>query len=148
MKITSWNINSVRLRIEMVVEFLEEQSPDVLCLQEIKCLEDNFPYKAFEKAGYAHHAVSGQAGYHGVATVSKTPLKKIEKKRFCGVEDCRHVAASLDGGIRIHNFYVPAGGDEPDRDKNDKFGHKLDFLDEMAEWDEQLWASNKIHSTW
>ncbi|MEO1252341.1 MAG: exodeoxyribonuclease III [Pseudomonadota bacterium] len=134
MKIATWNINSVRLRIDHVRRFITEESPDVLCLQEIKCLEDNFPFKALQAEGYGHIAVSGQAGYHGVAIASRHPLKKIEKRGFCGKDDSRHVAATLPGGVRIHNFYVPAGGDEPDPDANDKFAHKLDFLDEMATW--------------
>lgn len=134
MKLTTWNINSVRLRIDLVTRFLAEESPDVLCLQEIKCLEDNFPAKALREAGYVHQAVSGQSGYHGVAIVSRLPLKNIEKRSFCDKGDCRHIAATLPGNIRIHNFYVPSGGDEPDRKVNEKFGHKLDFLDEMAGW--------------
>lgn len=64
-------------------------------------------------------------------------------RRFCGKDDCRHIAASLPGGIRVHNFYVPAGGDEPDRKKNEKFGHKLDFLDEMAKWFSELGPRSK-----
>ena len=134
MKIATWNINSVRLRINSVVQFLNEESPDVLCLQEIKCRDDQFPAKAFAAAGYEHQAVSGQAGYHGVATVSRLPLKDVEKRRFCDKEDCRHVAATLPGGVRIHNFYVPSGGDEPDPKVNDKFAHKLDFMRDLAEW--------------
>lgn len=134
MKIATWNINSVRLRINLVARYLKEEAPDVLCLQEIKCLEDNFPSKAFREAGYEHLAVSGQAGYHGVAIASRLPLSKIEKREFCNKGDCRHVAASLPGGVRVHNFYVPSGGDEPDPKKNDKFAHKLAFLEELAEW--------------
>lgn len=134
MKITTWNINSVRLRIDLVTRLLKETSPDVLCLQEIKCLEDNFPAKALRAAGYEHHAISGQAGYHGVAIVSRLPLKNIEARAFCDKGDCRHIAATLPGGVRVHNFYVPAGGDEPDPSTNDKFAHKLAFLDEMAAW--------------
>jgi len=134
MKITTWNINSVRLRIDTVTAFLKREAPDVLCLQEIKCLEDNFPAKAFRAAGYEHQAVSGQSGYHGVAIVSKSPLKNVERRAFCEKGDCRHIAASVAGGVRIHNFYVPAGGDEPDVKKNPKFQHKLDFLDEMTAW--------------
>ncbi len=134
MKIATWNINSVRLRIELVERFLNEQAPDVLCLQEIKCLEGSFPAKAFRDAGYGHLAVSGQAGYHGVAIASRLPLTKIEKREFCNKGDCRHVAATLPGGVRVHNFYVPSGGDEPDPKKNDKFAHKLDFLDELRGW--------------
>ncbi len=143
MKITTWNINSVRLRIDLVTQFLKQEAPDVLCLQEIKCLEDNFPFKAFEKAGYGNLAVSGQAGYHGVAIASRLPLKKIEKREFCNKGDCRHIAASLPGGIRVHNFYVPSGGDEPDPKKNDKFAHKLEFLDEMTDWFSTLGARSK-----
>jgi len=143
MKIATWNINSVRLRIDQVTRFLQEQEPDVLCLQEIKCIDDSFPYKAFQGAGYEHLAVSGQAGYHGVAIVSRLPLKKVEKREFCNKGDSRHIAASLPGGVRVHNFYVPAGGDEPDVTKNDKFAHKLDFLDEMADWFSELGPRSK-----
>ena len=143
MKLTTWNINSVRLRFDQVVRFLKEEAPDVLCLQEIKCLEDSFPSKAFRQAGYEHLAISGQSGYHGVAIASRLPLKKIEVRRFCGKEDCRHIAASLPGGFRVHNFYVPAGGDEPDPKKNEKFAHKLSFLDEMTDWFSELGPRSK-----
>lgn len=134
MKIATWNINSVRLRIDQVLRFLREEGPDVLCLQEIKCRDDQFPAKPLAAAGYVHQAVSGQKGYHGVAIVSKLPLKDVDKRRFCGKEDCRHVAATLPGAVRLHNFYVPAGGDEPDPDANEKFAHKLDFVDEMRDF--------------
>ncbi len=138
MKVTTWNINSVRLRIDAVVRFLKEEEPDVLCLQEIKCLEDNFPFKAFKGAGYEHIAVSGQAGYHGVAIASRLPIKDVEKREFCNKGDCRHVAVTLPKGVRVHNFYVPSGGDEPDPKVNDKFAHKLDFLDDMTTWFSEL----------
>lgn len=134
MKITTWNINSVRLRIDQVTRFLKQEAPDVLCLQEIKCRDDQFPVKAFHGAGYLHLAIAGQTGYHGVAIASRTPLKGIEKRNFCGKDDARHIAASLPGGVRIDNFYVPAGGDEPDREANEKFDHKLNFMTEMAGW--------------
>ena len=135
MKIATWNINSVRLRIDGVVRFLEEQAPDVLCLQETKCRDDQFPAKAFARAGYEHLAVFGQegraSGHHGVAIVARAPLKKIERQSYCGRNDARHVAATTANGVRVHNFYVPSGGDEPDPEANEKFRHKLDFLDEM-----------------
>ncbi len=130
MKIATWNINSVRLRLDQVVRFLGEEAPDVLCLQEIKCRNDQFPAKAFAQAGYQHQAVSGQAGYHGVAILSKTPLKEIEAERFCGKDDARHIAATALS-VRVHNFYIPAGGDIPDPDENDKFAHKLQFLQDL-----------------
>ncbi|MEZ5894282.1 MAG: exodeoxyribonuclease III [Parvularculaceae bacterium] len=132
MKIATWNINSVRLRIEQVLQFLKEEKPDALCLQEIKCANDQFPAKALKAAGYVHQAVSGQPGYHGVAIVSKLPLKDEKAECLGGKDDCRHIAASLPGGVRLHNFYIPAGGDIPDPAENDKFAHKLEFLKDLA----------------
>ena len=132
MKIASWNINSVRLRIEQVIRFLKEEAPDVLCLQEIKCNNDQFPHKEIAAAGYEHHAVHGQGGYHGVATIARAPIRNIERQAYCGKDDARHVAVTVNG-VRIHNYYVPAGGDEPDPAINEKFGHKLKFLEEMRD---------------
>lgn len=136
LKLATWNINSVRLRINLVERFLAELKPDVLCLQEIKCVADAFPSKAIREAGYEHIAVHGQKGYHGVAIVSRIPFVKDHKRDFCEKGDARHICVDLDvpGGLQVHNFYVPAGGDEPDPVFNPKFAHKLDFLREMAEW--------------
>lgn len=135
--IATWNINSVRLRIRMVTRFLRLYQPDVLMLQEIKCTNDQFPRKAFVRAGYPHMAVSGQKGYHGVAILSRLPLSEVETRGFCNIDHCRHISARLDfgdGPLRIHNFYIPAGGDEPDPELNPKFRHKLDFLAELQGW--------------
>ena len=135
--ITSWNINSVRLRMPIVERFLLENAPDVLCLQEIKCQEPQFPYKAFEKLGYSHFAVHGQKGYHGVATVSRIPLKEFSRHDWQDNGEARHVGVELLGpgqGMILENVYVPAGGDEPDRTVNPKFGQKLDFLERMTRW--------------
>jgi len=134
LRLTTWNINSVRLRIDLVTRFLERVQPDVLCLQETKVPDPLFPVKPFNKLGYEHHAIAGQKGYHGVAILSRLPLENPTRKDWCGKEDARHVHATLPDGIELHNFYVPAGGDEPDPDVNDKFAHKLDFLDGMAGW--------------
>ncbi|PRX10674.1 UNVERIFIED_ORG: exodeoxyribonuclease-3 [Martelella mediterranea] len=134
LKLTTWNINSVRLRLPIVSQFLEEHAPDVLCLQEIKCLNDQFPYKPLRALGYEHIAVHGQKGYHGVAIVSRLPLGEGFSTDYCAMGDTRHIAAVIDVGgrkIRLHNFYVPAGGDEPNPDVNPKFRHKLDFMEEM-----------------
>jgi exodeoxyribonuclease-3 len=138
--LATWNINSVRLRIDLVARFLSEAAPDVLCLQETKCRDSEFPLAAFHKLGYPNVAINGQKGYHGVAIASKIPLEIIDKRSFCEKGDARHIAVALapPGArgrlIALHNFYVPAGGDEPDAAINPKFAHKLQFLDEMAEW--------------
>lgn len=133
-KLATWNINSVRLRIGIVETYLETHQPDVLCLQEIKCQNDQFPEKAFRKLGYEHFAVHGQKGYHGVATVSKHPLRETDSTDYVAMGDSRHIETQVEtgmGALRVHNFYVPAGGDEADPVKNPKFDHKLKFMDEM-----------------
>ena len=135
LRIVTWNINSVRLRLPIVLKLLEEMQPDVLCLQEIKCTNEQFPASQLADAGYPHQALNGIKAYHGVATIAREPFAAIEIKNWCGKEDGRHVMTQLADGTELHNFYVPAGGDVPDRVENDKFGHKLDFLDEMqAYW--------------
>lgn len=134
LSITTWNINSVRLRMPIVEQFLKSHSPDILCLQEIKCQNDQFPLEPFQALGYEHIILHGQKGYHGVAIASRLPLMEDYRTDYCGVGDSRHISARFQHGdkhIRIHNFYVPAGGDEPDRTVNPKFGHKLDFVEEM-----------------
>ncbi|MGA2044935.1 MAG: exodeoxyribonuclease III [Roseiarcus sp.] len=135
--IATWNINSVRLRIGLVARYLAERAPDVLCLQETKCRDAEFPLAAFHDAGYPHVAINGQKGYHGVAIASRLPIHASARHAFCGKGDSRHMHVTLGGaaaGLDIHNFYVPAGGDEPDPAINEKFAHKLAFLDEMAAW--------------
>ena len=134
LSLATWNINSVRLRMPLVTHFLETHQPDVLCLQETKVRDSEFPHSDFKKAGYEHIAINGQKGYHGVAIVSKQPLKIINKREFCAKGDARHLHVRLRDGTDIHNFYVPAGGDEPDITINEKFAHKLQFLDEMTAW--------------
>ena len=135
--VTTWNINSVRLRIDAVAKFVKSVQPDVLCLQETKCPDDRFPLKRFKRLGYAHAALNGQKGYHGVVVLSRLPFESCNMQAFCGKADCRHVSAVLGEGaglrdpVTVHNFYVPAGGDVPDPASNPKFAHKLSFLDEM-----------------
>ncbi len=137
LKVTTWNINSVRLRINLVAKFIKAYRPDVLCLQETKCPDDKFPLKRFHRLGYEHIALNGQKGYHGVAVISRVPFETFGVQSFCGKTDCRHISvtlgekARLKDPITLHNFYVPAGGDEPDPEINPKFAHKLSFLDEM-----------------
>lgn len=136
-KIATWNINSVRLRINLVTRFLREHQPDVLCLQETKVIDELFPAKAFQKLGYTHQAISGQKGYHGVAIVSRIPFARTGAQEFCGNSDKRHMGVTFENGIEVHDFYVPAGADVPDPVANPKFAHKLDFLREMARFYEK-----------
>src|SRR6266702_6093481 len=81
--VTNWNINSVRLRIDLIAKYVKAVRPDVLCLQETKCPDDKFPLKRFARLGYAHAALNGQKGYHGVAVLSRVPFESWESRSFC-----------------------------------------------------------------
>ena len=139
-KLATWNINSVRLRMPLVEHLITQFKPDVICLQETKCRDAEFPSSDFKRLGFHHLAINGQKGYHGVCIASKLPFAHIEKRGFCDMGDARHISVTFEAGtagrtpISVHNFYVPAGGDEPDPTINPKFAHKLAFLDEMAQW--------------
>lgn len=131
--LATWNINSVRLRAGLVQKLLAEEAPDVLCLQECKSPVDKIPFELFADMGYGYWAARGQKGYNGVAILSRIPLQDAGHIDWCGKGDARHVAATLENGVTIHNCYVPAGGDVADRTVNEKFGHKLDTLTEMRD---------------
>ena len=139
-RLATWNINSVRLRLDLVSRFVRAHSPDVLCLQEIKCVEGKFPELELRALGYPHIAVAGQKGYHGVATLSRLPFTLQERRDICGRGHARHLSVRLDAingqakPVVLHNIYVPAGGDLPDPALNEKFRHKLDFLEAMSAW--------------
>ena len=132
--IATWNINSVRLREPIVAKLLQEEGPDVLCLQETKSPVEKIPTEGFAALGYPHMVARGQKGYNGVMILSKLPIEDVGDKDFASLGHARHVAARLGNGVTIHNFYVPAGGDVPDREVNEKFGQKLDYLTEMRDW--------------
>ena len=134
MRIATWNINSVRLRLPLVLRLLDELRPDVLCLQETKTPDEFFPNEAFAAHGYEHTHIHGMKSYNGVAIVSRVPLTAREIRHSCSKEDCRHIAATTPDGTEIHCVYIPAGGDIPDPAINDKFAHKLRFLDELTDW--------------
>ena len=134
--VATWNINSVRLRIELVCRLLKEEQPDVLCLQETKCPQGQFPSGPLKELGYTHIAEFGQKGYHGVAIVSRIPFTEQLSHEFCKKGDSRHVSVRIatPRPTILHNFYIPSGGDEPDPEINEKFAHKLQFLDELKSW--------------
>ncbi len=138
MKIASWNINSVRARIDIVERFLTEMAPDIVCLQETKAENGSFPAKAFRDLGYDHIILNGQKMHHGVAIVSKVPLTQDRRHDWQDNGEARHIGVRLPNGVLLENVYVPAGGDIADRDVNPKFGQKLDFLGRMTAWSRTL----------
>ena len=137
-KIASWNINSVRFRIGIVERFLREAAPDMLCLQETKVIDADFPHAAFHALGYRHVMLHGQRMHHGVAIVSRLPVFADDRLDWQANREARHIGVRLENGLRIENVYVPAGGDVPDREANPKFGQKLDFVERMTRWSESL----------
>lgn len=143
MRIISWNINSIRLRIDHVLRVIDEYQPDIFAIQETKTPDDKFPFDAIKQTDLCHMHIHGMKGYNGVAILSRYPFLKTQIFDRVGQSDCRHISATisadhLDGysgkDIEIHNLYIPAGGDEPDPATNKKFQHKLDFVDEMTAW--------------
>lgn len=132
--LATWNINSVRLREGLVTKLLADEGPDVLCLQECKSPVEKIPLEGFAALGYTHVLARGQKGYNGVAILSRLPIKEAGSFDFAGLGHARHIAGTLENGVTIHNFYVPAGGDIADRDQNEKFGQKLDYLADMQKW--------------
>lgn len=131
LRLCTWNVNSVRLRAEQVARFVAEHAPDVLCLQEIKCQEAEFPRKAFEEMGLPHLRIAAQKGWHGVAIASRLPIEDAPRLEVCREGHARCVSAKV-AGVEIQNFYIPAGGDIPDREQNPKFDHKLDFFEKLT----------------
>ena len=138
LRVATWNINSLRLRMPLLKELAAALEPDVICLQETKVPDELFPKDDVVALGFPHVAYKGMKGYNGVAILSRVPLKTQDiAPDWCGKGDCRHVSVELDvrgGPIELHDFYVPAGGDIPDRAQNEKYGHKLDFIAETKNW--------------
>lgn len=132
MKIATWNINSIRLRLNLLDTLTKISNPDVICLQETKVPDEFFPLDEIKKIGYPYISFSGQKSYNGVAILSKHPIKNTFSSNFYN-EDKRHIAGIIED-IEIHNFYVPAGGDEPDVTINPKFKHKLEYIKLMQNW--------------
>jgi exodeoxyribonuclease-3 len=132
--LATWNINSVRLRADLVARLLREEGPDILCLQECKSPVEKIPASIFAALGYPHMIARGEKGYNGVAILSRLPIEEAGSLDFARLGHARHIAGRLENGVTIHNFYVPAGGDVPDRAVNDKFGQKLDYLTDMRDF--------------
>jgi exodeoxyribonuclease-3 len=137
MRIVTWNINSLRLRLGLLERLIDALDPDVICLQETKVPDDLFPDDAPARLGYPHVARRGMKSYNGVAILSRLKLSIEDAPDWCTRGDCRHLQvriAARGGAVELHDFYVPAGGDIPDPVANPKFAHKLAFVSEATNW--------------
>ena len=144
MRIATWNINSVRLRIQNVLRFVKVNDIDVMCLQETKTEDKFFPIDEFKEIGLHFCSFRGEKSYNGVAILSKIPVVKQSYLNLCDLKDTRHISVKLKNKIIIHNFYVPAGGDVPDVMLNKKFDHKIRFVKEMKEYFKKQNKKNTI----
>lgn len=128
-KIVSWNVNSIRARLALVLEWVTTVKPDIILLQELKCVDEAFPRTEFEDLGY-NIAVSGQKSYNGVAILSKTPMEDVLTQLPGDEEDtqARYIEAVI-GDIRVASIYVPNGQEVG----SDKFHYKLKFLNRLYE---------------
>jgi len=137
MKIVSWNINSLRLRLPLLERFVKESNPHIICLQETKVVDEDFPLLAAKALGYDFIEFVGEKSYNGVAILSKIPLKKKNVIDVLDYGHKRHISVAFDtkiGEVELHNFYIPAGGDIADVALNLKFDHKLKFIDWMSQY--------------
>ena len=132
MRIATWNVNSVRTRLDQVLAWLQQERPEVLCLQETKVTDELFPREAFEGLGYAT-AISGQKAYNGVAILSRLPLEDVQigfdallphDPESPGLSEQKRVISALIDGIRVLNLYVPNGSSL----KSEKYPYKLEWL--------------------
>jgi exodeoxyribonuclease-3 len=128
MKIATWNVNSLKVRLPHVLDWLVAAQPDVLCLQETKTTDENFPVEAIETTGY-HSVYSGQKTYNGVAILSRTPAEDILTD-IPGLDDPqRRILGATIGGVRVLNLYVVNGQEVG----SEKYTHKLLWLEKVAE---------------
>lgn len=128
MKIATWNINGIGSRLTHVLDWCAVNRPDVLCLQETKCIDPKFPYQRLRSVGFEHAAFTGEKAYNGVALLSRLPLEDVRLSLTRDDEDeSRRFVAAAVGGIRVVNVYVPHGT----RIGSDKFGFKLNWLDRL-----------------
>ena len=140
MLIATWNVNSVRTRLPQITNWLNKVNPDILCLQETKVLDDEFPLKPFEKLGY-EVIIYGQKSYNGVAIISKSKPENVqrgfpEEKTFSVEFNAQKRLISADiNGIKIINVYVPNGSSI----NSDKFNYKIKWLDQLSSYlDDQV----------
>jgi exodeoxyribonuclease III len=138
LRILTWNINSIRKRLDQLARLSDTHAPDVVCLQETKVNDAAFPLADVVDMGFAHTCMYGFGGYNGVAILSRHPLSDIVCHTRRGQRDGRHISATVSAPghepISVHSMYVPAGGDTPDPRVNNKFADKLKFVDDAADY--------------
>src|SRR5262249_51132436 len=134
MRIATWNINSIKQRMDNLIAWLSERQPDVLCLQETKCVDEAFPREPLEAMGY-NVAVHGQKGFNGVAVLSKLRLDEVTP-RLPGDDADLHarfleaVVSTPEGAMRIASVYLP-NGNPPD---TDKYSYKISWMDRLSDY--------------
>jgi len=143
MKIATWNVNSIRARLEPALAWLKQTAPDVVCLQEIKCQDEQFPREPFESLGY-NCAVHGQKSYNGVAILSKYPLEDITPRLPGGEGDdhSRYLEAVVSGAkgvVRVASIYAPNGNPV----ESPKFDYKLAWLERLNRHAAKLLAAEE-----
>ena len=137
MKLATWNVNSLKVRLPQVLQWLADNPVDVLCLQETKTTDDKFPAAAFEEIGY-HTAFSGQKTYNGVAIISKQPITDVVKNNPLFPDEQQRIISGTIDGVRVICAYVPNG----QAVGSDKYQYKLNWLQALHEW---LAAELKVH---
>lgn len=134
LKLASWNVNSLKIRLEQVLAWLDSSQADLLALQETKLVDDNFPAAAFQDKGY-HVVFAGQKTYNGVAVISRTPMTEIITDVPDLIDPQRRILACTVAGIRLINLYVPNGSSLD----SDKYSYKLNWLKHVTSFiDDQV----------
>ncbi len=132
MRIATWNVNSVKQRLDNVLAWLAERQPDIVCLQETKCVDEAFPREALEGAGY-NVAIHGQKAFNGVAILSKLPFDEVTPRLPGGDDDdpqarfIEAVVSTRDGALRVATIYLP-NGNPPN---TDKYSYKIKWMDRL-----------------
>lgn len=140
MKIAAWNVNSLKVRLPQLLEWLESSQPDVVCLQETKLEDPNFPQAEIEAAGY-QAVFSGQKTYNGVALLARSALSEVVVGNPHFPDPQKRLIAATAGGIRVICAYIPNG----QAVDSDKYAYKLDWLDALGVWlGEQLAAHPQL----
>ena len=129
LKVATWNVNSVRARMPVISRWIEKESPDILCMQELKATEEQYPLNEFSDLGY-HSAVNGQVRWNGVAVISKYPMTDVQKDLYGFLPEQSRMISATVCGIRFINVYVPNGGDV----ENPRFQEKLKYYEVLREY--------------